>query len=51
LKCLIEKYVKNGKGKLYVCFIDYRKAFDKVIHTAVLYKLLQYTNNGNLHNI
>jgi len=48
---LIEKYVKNGKGKLYVCFIDFRKAFNKVIHTGMLYKLLQYTNNGNLYTI
>lgn len=38
LKCLIEKYVKRGKGKLYVCFVDFRKAFDKVIHIGILYK-------------
>ena len=51
LKCLIEKYVKRGKGKLYVCFVDFRKAFDKVIHIGILYKLLQHTNNGIFYNI
>ena len=51
LNSLIEKYVKTGKDKLYICFVDFRKAFDKVIHTGILYKLLQHTHNGIFYQI
>ena len=30
LKSLINKYVHVNKEKLFVCFVDFRKAFDKV---------------------
>ena len=41
LRTLIDKYVKQVlRGKLYTCFIDFRKAFDSIWHDGLLYKLL-----------
>ena len=39
LSTCVEKYVKQSKGKLYCCFVDYSKAFDTVCREALLYKL------------
>ena len=42
LKTLIDKYSsKTGVGGLYACFVDFRKAFDSVIHEGLRFKLLQ----------
>ena len=36
LYAMVLKYVYGeGRGKLYVCFVDYRKAFDSVNHTQL----------------
>ena len=43
---LLNKYVRCKKKKLYACFVDFRKAFDNVWHTGLLYKLLQQYNVG-----
>ena len=32
LRAIIENYVRNNKGPLYVCFVDFQKAFDSVDH-------------------
>ena len=50
LKTLMEKYCA-GKGKLYVSFIDFRKAFDSIWHQALLFKLLQNGIGGPFYNI
>ena len=34
LRTLIEKYT-NNKSKLYVCFVDFQKAFDSVLHSVL----------------
>jgi hypothetical protein len=39
LKCLIDKYTQQGSKRLYTCFIDFKKAFDKVWHEGLFYKL------------
>jgi hypothetical protein len=38
LKTLIDRYLNNGK-KMYTCFIDFTKAFDKVSRACLLSKL------------
>ena len=43
LRTLIEKYTKSG-SKLYVCFVDLKKAFDSVDHLNLLYKLKKTSN-------
>ena len=47
LRSLIEKYNKNNKS-LFVCFVDFRKAFDKVNHTYLLHKLHNFGLSSNL---
>ena len=53
LRTLIDKYVKiAGKQKfLYVCFIDFQKAFDLVWHDGLFYKCLNYDINGFMYRI
>ena len=39
----VDKYVKHEpKGKLFTCFIDFKKAFDSVWRDGLFYKLFQY---------
>ena len=51
LKCIIDKYLKQGEKRLYACFVDFRKAFDKVIHSGIMLKLLEGNINGNFYRI
>ena len=56
LNTLINKYVKQkvkkgSKNMLFVCFIDFSKAFDTVWREALFYKLLQYNIDGKLFDI
>ena len=43
---LIDHYVNKKRKKLFLCFVDFRKAFDKVEHTCLWNKLIQYKING-----
>lgn len=47
LKTLIDKYAKHPGGKLYTCFVDFRKAFETVIHSALFTKVIQYNITGS----
>jgi len=52
LKSLIDKYINRaGKSYLYVCFIDFSKAFDTVWRNALLYKLVHVGIGGKFLNI
>ena len=51
LKTLIEVYRKPKGGKLYACFVDFSKAFDKVWSHGLLYKLLKSGIGGNFFAI
>ena len=49
LKTLIDKYVTHtSKGKLFSCFVGFKKAFDSIWHQGLLYKLLKYKIGGKL---
>lgn len=50
LRTLIEKYTNQG-SKLHACFVDFAKAFDSVMHTALLYKLVSSGISGLFYNI
>ena len=39
LKTLIDASLAKRKGRLYCCFVDFRKAFDSVCRSALWYKL------------
>jgi hypothetical protein len=49
LKALIDKY-KVLKKDLYICFVDFSKAYDNVWRNALLYKLLLHEIGGNFYN-
>ena len=47
LKSVVNKYVQDLKGKVYACFIDFRKAFDTVWHNGLFYKLQKIGIKGH----
>ena len=47
IKSLTNKYVNDGNGRLYSCFIDFRKAFDTVWHDGLFFKLQELGVDGN----
>ena len=52
LKSLLNRYINIKKGRLYGCFVDFRKAFDSVWHKGLMYKLLsQYNIGGKLYGL
>ena len=51
LTILVDKYVKKLKSPLYVCFVDFKEAYDSVWRQAFLYKLLGLNINGLFFNI
>jgi hypothetical protein len=49
LKTLIKKYLNKCKKNLYVCFVDFKKAFDSAVRKALMYKLLCKGIRGQIH--
>ena len=49
LQTLINKY--GRKGALFACFVDFRRAFDTVLHNALLFKLLDRDIRGPFYRI
>ena len=47
LKTMIDKYTKKQRGKLHVCFVDLKKAFDTVSRDLLLFKLVKLGIRGN----
>ena len=50
VKCIVDYYFSKGL-KVYSCFVDFRKAFDSVLHTAILIKLIKMDIHGLFYNI
>ena len=50
LRTLIEKY-HCLDSKLYVCFADFQKAFDIVVHNILFYKLCEVNISGLFYNV
>ena len=50
VKCIIDYYFSKG-SKVYTCFVDFQKAFDSVLHTAILLKLLKLDIHGLFYNV
>jgi hypothetical protein len=47
LRTLIDKYTNISKGRLYSCFVDFRKTFDTVIHPApFFFEITEYWSRG-----
>ena len=41
LKCLVDKYTNNKGSKFYACFVDFKRAFNTVIHPGMVIKMLK----------
>ena len=50
LSTIVEKYVKKQNGRVFACFVDYRKAFDTVCRDALMYKLKSMGISGKFFN-
>ncbi len=51
LHTLIEKHVHQDKGKIYACFIDFKKAFDSIWHQGLFYKLIESGIGGKTYDL
>lgn len=51
LKSLINKYIHKDKKKLYICFVDLRKAFDSVWREGLMFKLMKTGVGKQFYNI
>ena len=51
LYTLINHYTKVKNKTFYLCFVNFRKAFDKVSHSVLWTKLLKYGIEGKFMNI
>ncbi len=50
LKTIIDSF-KKAKKKLFICFVDFKKAFDTVHRTGLIYKLLKLQISTKIINI
>ena len=51
LHTIISKYLAHKKGRLYVAFIDFEKAFDRIDHYSMFYKLLKSGVHGKMYKV
>ena len=51
LKTLDDKYVNQNNGKIYACFIDFKKAFDSIWHASLSLKLLENGIGGCFYDL
>ena len=51
MKSIFDQCINVNGGKLYSCFVDFRKAFDFVIHPGLLAKLKELDINGKFYDI
>ena len=51
LQTVIRKYNKIYKKKIFACFIDFKKAFDTIWHSGLLYKLKMINIGNNFYNV
>ncbi len=51
LHTLIEKHIHQDKGKIYACFIDFKKAFDSIWQQGLFYKLIESGIGGKTYDL
>lgn len=50
LKTILDKYTNRKGEKIYACFVDFKKAFDRVIHCGIKYELLENNISGKFYS-
>ena len=48
---LAENVQRQNNSKIYICFVDFRKAFDSVWHDGFFLKLLENRVGGKFYDI
>lgn len=51
LQSVVQKYTTRPKGRFYVAFIDFSKAFDTIPHSLLFYKLIKSGVHGNVLHV
>jgi hypothetical protein len=51
INCIIDKYCKTKDGTVYAYFVDFKKAFDTVIHTGFKIKVLSIGVGSKFYEI
>ena len=51
LHTLIDNQTNQNKGKVFSCFVDFKKAFDSIWHEGLLYKLMESGVGGKTYDI
>ena len=51
MKSLIDKSININGGKLYSCYVDFRKTFDSAIHPGLQVKLKELNINGKFYEV
>ena len=46
LYVVVSKYILKKKGRMYVCFVDFRKAFDSIPHSLLCYQMMKSGIHG-----
>ncbi len=47
----LKKHVHQDKGKIYACFIDFKKAFDSIWHQGLFYELIESGIGGKTYDL
>lgn len=51
LNTLLEHHVQKTKGRIYACFVDFKKAFDTISHTGMQLKIIESGITGNVYTL
>ena len=51
LHTLIDKQINQNKGKIFSCFVDFKKAFDSIWHEGLFLQLIQCGIGGKTYDI
>ena len=51
IKSIIDTYCHKKEGRVFACFVDFRKAFDTVVHSGIKVKLLEMCVGSKFYHV